>query len=123
SIEVDVAAGADTDAAREVIARVMAESPDLQGRAEPHVLVKKPDDRTVRLEGRYWCNPRRVNRGLVHEILTESVVRALDGAGIRAAAVPPRRDEARKETARDEREEEEKGRFDETPATIPPEQP
>jgi small conductance mechanosensitive channel len=91
-VEVGVRTDADVEGAREIMARVLAEQEKLKGRAES--VVRREDALTrpglVRLEGRYWCNPRRFDRAQLREEITQAVVGALREAGIEASALAPR---------------------------------
>ncbi|HEY0080816.1 MAG TPA: mechanosensitive ion channel family protein [Pyrinomonadaceae bacterium] len=91
TVEVGVGAGADVEGAREIIARVLAEQEKLKGRAES--VVRREDAQQpglVRLEGRYWCNPRRLDRAQLREEVTQAVAGALREAGIEPLALAPR---------------------------------
>ena len=88
SIAVNIPVDAQTDVAREIFARAMTEHPALKGRAEPRVNISKPDDHSIQLEGRYWCNPHKIDRAAVKEEVTRAVTNALNEAGIHATVQP-----------------------------------
>jgi small-conductance mechanosensitive channel len=99
---------ADAEVAREIFVRAMLEDATLRGRVEPLVHVRRPDDQTTLLEGRFWYDPRSADKSKVREEVAQAVERAFAEAGVRASlvAAPASRPETGpKEAGREEPEE------------------
>lgn len=106
AVAFNVSAAADLDVARETIARVMDEHPELKDRAEPLVHVQQIDHETARLEGRFWYDPRRSARPSLIGELSQAIIKDLAAASIHATLAAPTKREPVVTPAAEEAEEE-----------------